>query len=149
MYPETTVADVYAKLREGCGGPRRGRKPRKIPKEGEPEEKKIVRAITHPPDARESGIPLASQTSSFLSHGGSPGSLCGNELISLLRLKKTSPRRLAPRLGVRSVGIKSREINANTFYIHITEARVLRATRLFSQEARGAFLSEVERRAPV
>lgn len=100
VYPETTVA-AYMRSYEGCGD-RVGRKPRKIPKEGEPEEKKNVRAITHPPDARKSGIPLASQTASFLSRGGS-GFFMRNELISFLRLKK--PRHdVAPRLGVRSVG---------------------------------------------
>lgn len=53
-----------------------GRKPRKIPNEGKPGGKKIVRAITHPPDTWESGIPLASQIS-FLSLLAAAGSLRG------------------------------------------------------------------------
>lgn len=66
----------------------------------ESRRKKIVRAITHPLDTWESGIPLASQTS-FLSLGGSKF-FTRNELISFFRKKENSPDD-APCLGVRSV----------------------------------------------
>lgn len=83
---------VYAKLR-GLRRPRR----EKTEKNSEGRRaggKKIVRAITHPLDARKSGIPLASQIS-FLSHNAGSRFFMRNELISFLRLKKTSPRRCA------------------------------------------------------
>jgi len=112
---------VYAKLR-GLRRPRR----EKTEKNSEGRRaggKKIVRAITHPLDARKSGIPLASQTS-FLSHGGSEFFM-RNELISFLRLKK--PRRCASSWTCKKRRIKSREINANTFYVlrkHASYARL-------------------------
>jgi len=61
--------------------------------------KKIVRAITHPLDTWESGIPLASQTS-FLSL--SSRFFTRNKLISFLQLKKNLLD-VTPCLGVRNV----------------------------------------------
>lgn len=90
---------VYAKLRERCG-PRR-EKTEKNSERRKAGGKKIVRAITHPLDTWESGIPLASQTS-FLSLDGSGLYAERTNLFPSAGKKKTSPD-AAPCLGIRSV----------------------------------------------
>lgn len=72
---------------ERCGD-RVGRKPRKIPKEGRPEKKKLYVQLPIPPTPRESGIPLASQRLPFFPTARGSKFFMWNELISFLRLKK-------------------------------------------------------------
>lgn len=96
VYPEMTVA-TYIRSYERCEA--RREKTEKNSERRKARGKKIVRAITHPLDTWESGIPLASQTF-FLSL--SSRFFTRNKLISFLRLKKDLLN-VAPCLGVRSV----------------------------------------------
>lgn len=108
VYPETTVARDADRVE---------RKPRKIPKEGRPEEKKLYVQLPIPPTPRESGIPLASQRLPFSPSARGSKFFMWNELISFFRLKKKKlARRYASSWGKKR-RIKNREMNANTFYI--------------------------------
>lgn len=89
VYPETTVARDADRV---------GRKPRKIPKEGRPEEKKLYVQLPIPPTPRESGIPLASQRLPFSPSARGSKFFMWNELISFLRLKKKKKPRAMLRL---------------------------------------------------